>query len=266
MTRLPPVLLLATGLTLLVSCGTRPVNGQRMSERMRPVLERAAERDLVDARAVIPDLVVDLRYTHAGALAGRAVYPPDMPCLLLRQTAERLARAQEALKRQGYQLCVWDAWRPPEVQLRFLRESENAELFKNPEVEGWSGHCGGCAVDVTLLDRRGRPCKMPTWHDEAGEHTGYHYRGGDPEVGWNLHRLQQAMHQAGFRILESEWWHFDDTNLDQHAVPVVSAEELGLRLPGGGTEPTEARVEGHGGANVEKRDWLQKALDVFKRT
>ena len=87
---------------------------------MVPVLERAAAHDLVDVREVIPDIVVDLRYTHRGALAGKAVYPPDMPCLLLRQTAERLKLAQETLKKQGYQLCVWDAWRPPEVQLRFL--------------------------------------------------------------------------------------------------------------------------------------------------
>jgi D-alanyl-D-alanine dipeptidase len=221
-------LLLMTAV-LVTSCGTRPVVPQPMTEGMRPILERAAARDLVDVREVIPDIVVDLRYSHPGALGGKAVYPREMPCLLLRQTAERLKLAQEALKRQGYQLCVWDAWRPAEVQLRFLEESENPHLFRHPD-EGWSGHCGGCAVDVTLLDREGRHCEMPTWHDEASEHTGYHYRGGSRKVGWNLHRLQTAMHGAGFRILESEWWHFDDTNLTTHAVPVVTAEALGVRV------------------------------------
>jgi D-alanyl-D-alanine dipeptidase len=217
-------------LTLGTSCGTRKIAFQPVTEGMLPILERAAERDLVDVREVIPDIVVDLRYSHPGALQGKAVYPKEMPCLLLRQTAERLKVAQEALKLQGYQLCVWDAWRPAEVQLKFLSESENPDLFRHPD-EGWSGHCGGCAVDVTLLDREGRLCKMPTWHDEASEHTGYHYRGGSKKVGWNLHRLQRAMHGAGFRILESEWWHFDDTSLTTHAVPVVTAEQLGVGLP-----------------------------------
>ena len=223
-------LLPGTLLFLCTSCGSPTVVSQKITHRMVPVLERAAAHDLVDVREVIPDIVVDLRYTHRGALAGKAVYPPDMPCLLLRQTAERLKRAQEALKKQGYQLCVWDAWRPPEVQLRFLNESDKAELFRHPD-EGWSGHCGGCAIDVTLLDKKGRLCQMPTWHDEASEHTGYHYQGRSKEVAWNIYRLQTAMHNAGFRILESEWWHFDDTNLTTHAVPVVSAAELGVVLP-----------------------------------
>ena len=193
-------------------------------------MAQAAKWDLVDVREVIPGIVVDLRYTHDSALSGKAVYPKDMPCLLLRETAERLKRAQEALKLQGYQLCVWDAWRPPEVQLRFLKESENPSLFRHPD-EGWSGHCGGCAVDVTLLDRDGNHCEMPTWHDEASEHTGYHYKGRSKKVSWNLYRLQKAMHDAGFRILEAEWWHFDDTNLKTHSVPVVSARDLGVILP-----------------------------------
>ena len=41
------------------------------------------------------------------------------------------------------------------------------------------------------------------------------------------------MLDAGFRILEAEWWHFDDTNLDSHSVSVVSAAELGVGLPSG---------------------------------
>jgi zinc D-Ala-D-Ala dipeptidase len=221
---------LFSAILLLVSCGTSRVAPQYVTLEMLPLLARAAERDLVDVREVMPDIVVDLRYTHPGALGGKAVYPHEMPCLLLRQTAERLKIAQEILRRQGYQLCVWDAWRPPEVQLRFLNESEHPHLFRHPD-EGWSGHCGGCAVDVTLLDREGKLCKMPTWHDEASEHAGYHYRGKDLEVGRNLYLLQCAMHGAGFRILESEWWHFDDTNLNTHSVPVVSAAELGVVLP-----------------------------------
>ncbi len=220
-------------LLLLPACGSRPVKGaasRGLGDAW--LLERAAERGLVEVRQVIPDIVVDLRYLDRDNVARRALYPKDMPCLLRRETAEKLRLAQEKLKKRGYQLCVWDAWRPPEVQLRLLKEAENPDLFRNPESEGWSGHCAGCSVDVTLLDKKGKPCEMPTWHDETAEHTGYHYRGDSRKIARNLYELQQAMHASGFMLLASEWWHFDDSEVRVRSQPVVTAWELGLPLPG----------------------------------
>ncbi len=195
------------------------------------LLNRAAEFGLVEAREVIPGLAVDLRYAHTDNVTGRQLYHDDMPCLLRRGTAEKLRSAQEKLKARGLQLCVWDAWRPPEVQLRLLNEAENPGLFKNPASEGWSGHCAGFSVDVTLLDKKGRACAMPTWHDETTEHTSYHYQGGSREVARNLYELQRAMHESGFRLVASEWWHFDDVEVRTRSQRVISASELGLPLP-----------------------------------
>lgn len=221
---------------LLAACGSRPGAGTARGDLGNEwLLQRAAERGLVEVRQVIPDIVVDLRYADGDNVTGRPLYPKDMPCLLRRETAEKLRRAQEKLKARGFQLCVWDAWRPPEAQLRLLREAENPELFKDPEKEGWSGHCAGCSVDVTLLDKKGRPCEMPTWHDETAEHTGYHYRGDSRKIARNLYELQQAMHESGLLLLASEWWHFDDSEVRVRSLPVVTAWELGLPLPGDGS-------------------------------
>ncbi len=218
---------------VLAACGSRPgpavVSNGLGSDFVRA---RAAERGLVEVRQVIPDIVVDLRYKDSSNVTRRPLYPRDMPCLLRWETAEKLRRAQAQLKKRGYQLCVWDAWRPPEVQLRLLEEAENPELFRHPEKEGWSGHCAGCSVDVTLLDKKGRVCAMPTWHDETAEHTGYHYRGGNRKVAQHLYELQRAMHEAGFMLLASEWWHFDDSEVRVRSQPVVTAWEIGLTLPG----------------------------------
>lgn len=223
------------GLVLMlavVSCGS---SGTQPRPFLRPadpmVMVRAAERGLVEVREVIPDLVVDLRYQDHANVSGRPHYPADMPCLLRWETAQKLSQAQAMLRERGFQLCVWDAWRPPEVQLRMLEEAENPDLFRHPEREGWSGHCAGCSVDVTLLDKKGRMVEMPTWHDETSVHTGYHYRGSNRKVAQNVYELQRAMHAAGFMLLESEWWHFDDSEVRVRSQPVVSAEELGLKLP-----------------------------------
>ena len=217
-------------LMLLASCAGAARNQTLRALPWHPVLEQAAAHDLVEVREVIPDLVVDLRYTRGGTALGGAVYPPDMPCLLHRDTALKLAKAQRILREQGYQLSVWDAWRPTEVQRRLLREAPNPGLFRDPDGEGWSGHCAGRSVDVTLLDANGRPCRMPTWHDEESEHTTYYYQGKDRAIAWNVHRLQMAMHRAGFRLLETEWWHFDDSVMAEKPVPVDKEEDLGLAL------------------------------------
>ena len=214
------------------SCGSLQPRPQPFQPLTDPVvLARAAERGLVEVREVIPDLVVDLRYQDSANVSGRPHYPNDMPCLLRWETAQKLAQAQELLRARGFRLCVWDAWRPPEVQLRMLEEAENPDLFRHPEREGWSGHCAGCSVDVTLLDKKGRLLEMPTWHDETSVHTGYHYRGGNRKVAQNVYELQRAMHASGFMLLASEWWHFDDSEVRVRSQPVVSAEELGLVLP-----------------------------------
>ena len=44
--------------------------------------------------------------------------------------------------------------------------------------------------------------------------------------------LQMAMLDAGFTILDNEWWHFDDGQYNARPVPpVVYATDLGIVLP-----------------------------------
>jgi D-alanyl-D-alanine dipeptidase len=193
------------------------------------ILRRAAHFDLVEAREVAPDILVDLRYATKRNPSGRAVYPSNMPCLVRRSTAEKLRLAQERLRAKGYGLLIWDAWRPPEAQLFFMDHSTSPDLFMDPRKD-WSGHCAGAAVDVTLVDSRGRPVAMPSDHDEDGPHTGYHYKGSDRRVQANLWALQSTMHQCGFSLIASEWWHFDDATFVGHPTPIVFGHQLGIRL------------------------------------
>jgi zinc D-Ala-D-Ala dipeptidase len=215
-------------LFFLIQCGTPEPEQRRSAIVPSAAATRAASRDLMDVRQLIPDISVDLRYATKDNIAKRPLYPADMPCLLKTSTALKLAKAQEILKKKGYSLRVWDAWRPPEVQL-LLVEHDKHDLFLDPK-SAWSRHCAGAAVDVTLTDLKGREQKLPTYHDEAGEHTGYHYKGASPAVKRNLYILQRAMLDAGFYILSSEWWHFDDSDYYYKSAPVVFAHELGITI------------------------------------
>ena len=224
-----PRFLAALASILLAQCSSSPPPVERRSAIVDSrALALAAEHDLVDVRQMIPDISVDLRYATTDNLARRAIYPADMPCLLKTATARKLATAQETLKARGYSLRIWDAWRPPEVQL-LLHAHDRDNLFLDPK-SAWSRHCGGAAVDVTLVDLEGRDVPMPTAHDEGGSRAYYLYTGGSRATAKNLHALQRAMVDAGFFILDTEWWHFDDSDFYYNPVPVIFGHQLGIRL------------------------------------
>lgn len=213
------------GIAALSSCasphqgrGTRVTGG---------TLELARQRGLVDVRSAIPGIDIDLRYGTADNVTGHAIYPSHMPCLLRSETAKKLKRAQATLRGQGYGLRIWDAYRPPEAQEALHKSGGSTGMFLSPNA-GWSRHCGGIAVDLTLVDAQGRAQRMPTGFDQDFAHAGINYRGGDPVVAQNLQVLKAAMKQAGFTQLESEWWHFDDAEYVSNPQPIVHGWRIGL--------------------------------------
>lgn len=190
-------------------------------------IELAQKYDLVDVRATIPDIAIDLRYATPDNVTGHAIYPPHMPCLLRFETAEKLKKAQALLRARGYGLRIWDAYRTPEAQETLHKHGGSTGMYLSPTT-GWSRHCGGIAVDLTLVDAQGREQRMPTYFDQDFEHASHHYSGGDPVVEQNLQILKVAMKEAGFTQLESEWWHFDDGDFITNPQPIIYGWELGL--------------------------------------
>ena len=165
-------------------------------------------------KTVAPGVVVDMRYATADNFAKVAVYPVAK-CLLRRDAARRLARAQAALEERGYRLKVWDCYRPFSIQKRFWELVPDARYVAEPVVDRdgkpvtGSKHNRGAAVDVTLVDRTGAPLEMPTAHDDFSPRA---HRGGK---GWsaaaraNAAILDEALFAQGFEPLATEWWHYD---------------------------------------------------------
>ncbi len=226
--RLSTLIIQLSTLLLLVSCSSTKEE-RRSAVVPSNAAELGATRGLTDIRTFIPDVAVDLRYASRNNIAGRPLYPANAPCLLKTGTAMKLQRAQEILREKGFGLRVWDAWRPPEVQLFMVETTRDSGLFLNPK-SAWSRHCSGTAVDVTLVDLKGREVEMPTYHDEGGEKARYNYSGGNRQVHRNLHTLQRAMVDAGFQLLDTEWWHFDDSDYMLTPAPVVFGHEIGIRV------------------------------------
>lgn len=225
-------------LLVLTYCAGDPAP-QRSPVTVSEPAQRAAARNLVDVRSVVPGIVCDLRYQTTENITRQVLYPQDMPCLLLASTAEKLRLAQEALRVQGFGLKVWDGWRPPEVQLSLFEHGGYTGMFTDPSIM-WSRHCSGTAVDVTLVDLEGRELEMPTKHDAGGPQCHYLAICKDEQVLHRRQALQMAMSGAGFTLLDNEWWHFDDAEFNAAPPPApVFAREIGLTLP----EVSKPRVQ-----------------------
>ena len=196
-----------------------------------PLACSAAKKNkgLVEVRKRVPGVVVDLRYSTTQNVLGRPVYPPNMPCLLRASTAKKLKKAQTRLKRQGYGIKIWDAWRPPEAHQLLFGQADSSGMFLDP-VHGWSRHCGGISIDATLVDLQGREQRMPTAFDEDLHQASSHQQPKDPEIRRNLTLLHEAMTEAGFKPLPGEWWHFDDLEFLYRRIPVIRAKDVGVKI------------------------------------
>jgi len=164
--------------------------------------------ELVDIKSIVPSVVVELRYAGTHNAVHRALYPLSMPALIRPSVAQQLLAAQNLLRRRGYGLKIWDAYRPKSAQKEIWQFAHDELYVANPDDGVGSLHTWGVAVDATLVDAGGRPVSMPTDFDEFTPAAMLRYRGTDPTIGWHLKLLQMAMGRNGFYGLRTEWWHF----------------------------------------------------------
>ncbi len=186
--------------------------------------ESMAQSPLVRLREVDATILQDIRYFSSDNFMGRPVRGYGAPeCLLTREAAEALSRAQADAVRQGLSLLVYDGYRPQRAVDHFvqwgvvlrdtLRKAEyypdvpKAELFERGYIASRSGHSRGSTVDLTLA-RSGVPLDMGTPFDFFDERS--HTE--NPAVGEvalaNRRLLKGIMERAGFRNYASEWWHY----------------------------------------------------------
>ncbi|MFC5410227.1 M15 family metallopeptidase [Larkinella bovis] len=177
---------------------------------------------LVDIQQTDPTILVELKYSTTDNFVGKDVYGDLTRAYLQPMAAQKLAKAsQELQKRQpNLRLLVYDATRPRSAQwdlwktLSHLPVSERGKYVSNPR--NGSVHNFGCAVDLTLATKDGKPLDMGTKFDYFGElaypekedHLLKQGKLTCKQVE-NRRLLRSVMQKAGFSSLKTEWWHFN---------------------------------------------------------
>ena len=187
-----------------------------------------SQRDdpMVDIAKVCPGVCIELRYATERNFTSKVVYPLRARALIRRSVAARLRRVQDALRKQGYGLKIWDAYRPAWAQDVLWKASPNAEYLAAPS-RGGSYHTWGTSVDVTLVDSQGREQKMASDFDDFSVAAKYEYVGNDPAVAARMDILGTAMKNAGFGHIRDEWWHFTAGDAATFAPVDMALEEGG---------------------------------------
>lgn len=180
---------------------------------------------LVDITARIPDAVLDLRYATSNNFLGRQLYPNGARCLLLPETAERLERAAEVLRKQGFRLRLYDCYRPLSVQWEMWRVLPKPGYVADPRKG--SNHNRGAAVDLGLSTPEGGEVEMPTGFDTFSPAAHHGFKGATPEATRHREILKAAMEAQGFRKNRMEWWHYDLPRAGRNPVLDVPLVEPG---------------------------------------
>jgi D-alanyl-D-alanine dipeptidase len=179
----------------------------------------------VDAAAVVPGLVVEMRYAGADNFVGRPIAGYERPlCLLTRQAAAALAQVQQDLATRGFGLKVFDCYRPARAVAHFVRWAKDMgdtarpdfyprvdkrNLFRDGYIAVRSGHSRGSTVDLTLVRLAdGQEVDMGSPFDLFDARSALRFADLPEAARHNRALLAAAMRQRGFLAYHKEWWHY----------------------------------------------------------
>ncbi|MCC5936708.1 MAG: M15 family metallopeptidase [Lunatimonas sp.] len=184
--------------------------------------QRLIDAGLANVQEVIPEALVDLKYSTTDNFFGMDVYGDLQNAYLQPEVAEMLKKAYGLLQQRHPELTllIYDGVRPRSVQWILWDNLDKPDSLKPLYVADprrGSLHNYGVAVDLTLAHKQsGEALDMGTHYDffgypaypdredqmlREGKITQTHIQ--------NRELLRGVMNGAGFKGIGSEWWHFD---------------------------------------------------------
>ena len=180
--------------------------------------------DFAEIGSVIDDAAFDIRYYSANNFTGNKIKGYKAPrAYMTKEALSALAKAAEDLRAQGYRLLIWDSYRPQKAVDNFVAwindpedtgdksfypELQKSDLLTGNYVMAKSGHTRGSTVDITIIKKDGGFVDMGGTFDLFSEVSHPDYQNLTDEQKNNRKILRDAMVDAGFKALDSEWWHF----------------------------------------------------------
>lgn len=176
---------------------------------------------------LIEDCIIDAKYAGTDNFMGRPAAGYEQPLVVMsRELADCCIKAADTLRKQGYIMKFFDAYRPQSAVDDFCRWGEDlkdirrksvhypnidkAEIFDQGYIARRSGHTRAKAVDLTIVDMHThQELDMGSIFDYMDSRSNHGAAGLTPQQEKNRAILRDAMLGAGMTLYEGEWWHYN---------------------------------------------------------
>lgn len=184
------------------------------------------QKGFVEIAKEIDDVILEIRYSSTYNFIGDKIDGyVDSTALLSVEACNGLKKASDEFKSLGYRIKIYDAYRPMKAVRHFVRWAKDIDdnrmkdifypnvdkkdLFKLGFISDRSSHSRGSTVDITLFDEKtGKDVDMGSYFDYFGDISNSDYSDLSLEQLNNRKLLKDVMSKYGFKVLDSEWWHF----------------------------------------------------------
>lgn len=177
---------------------------------------------LIDVRRYTDKIAIDLLFAQDENLLGYNVYGEDI-CMLQKKTLDKLLIAQEKFEEDGYTIIIYDAYRPYSVTVLLYEKYQDSKYVSS---YGGSVHNRGAAMDMSLLDSKGRPVEMPSPMHTLNAYSNRSSIQMYQIAKWNMDYMEEVMLDSGFTSIRSEWWHFNDADYTQYRKTDYDLDQL----------------------------------------
>ena len=194
------------------------------SQAYRKSVLEDRNKALIDIKRAVPGVVLDIRYATKNNFMEQVMYP-SARALARKPVVEQLKKVQRVLRKKGYGLKIYDAYRPYTITLAFYEQASNKDFVAHPK--SGSRHNRGCAVDLSIIDlKSGKDVPMPTPYDSFSTAAAADFQELAPAVKKNRDYLIEVMHKHGFTVMYNEWWHYDFNGWENYELMDIPFEQL----------------------------------------
>ena len=182
-------------------------------------------KQMVDIKKLIPNIILDLRYATTNNFMHRKLYLAVTTTYLRLPAAKALQRVETELNELGLGLKIFDAYRPYSVTEKMWEPIKDDRYVADPKKG--SGHNRGIAVDLTLINLKTKEAlPMGTGFDNFSDTAHQTFTALPEEILQNRNLLKNLMEKYGFKALETEWWHYSIPNTKDFELLDVSFKKM----------------------------------------
>jgi D-alanyl-D-alanine dipeptidase len=194
-------------------------------EDLEKTVSKNSDKAMIDIKLYIPNLVLDLRYSSTNNFMKTKLYPKTTTTFLRKPVATALKKVQAQLNKQGFGLKIFDAYRPYSVTEKMWEPVQDDRYAADPKKG--SGHNRGVAVDLTIINlKTKKEVDMGTGFDNFSDTAHTDFANLPTQVLQNRLLLKTTMANFGFKVLDTEWWHFYLPNAKEYELLDVSFDDL----------------------------------------